>query len=159
MGIPITSIKMRGSDDRVIFIMEIPVPGKQSLNWIRNKGSLLHYPDNNKRKGICKEFTNKSNLCCIKQNKYNSKYTSSHTATCIMLFLTACNFFKYIPINTLRSEQNGLHFEDNNFKWILFNEKVWISLNISLKFVHKGPKDYKSALVQLMATPRHKAII
>ena len=31
------------------------------------------------------------------------------------------------------------------------NENVWISITISLKFVPKGPIDYKSALVQVMA--------
>ena len=39
---------------------------------------------------------------------------------------------------------------DDIFKSI-FNEGVWISIAISLKFVPKGPIDYKSALVQLMA--------
>ena len=32
----------------------------------------------------------------------------------------------------------------------IFNESVWISITISLKFVPKGPIDYKSALVQVM---------
>ena len=39
---------------------------------------------------------------------------------------------------------------DDIFKSI-FNESVWISIKISLKFVPKGPIDYKSALVQVMA--------
>ena len=39
---------------------------------------------------------------------------------------------------------------DDIFKSI-FNESVWISITISLKFVPKGPIDYKSALVQVMA--------
>ena len=38
---------------------------------------------------------------------------------------------------------------DDIFKCI-FNESVWISITISLKFVPKGPIDCKSALVQLM---------
>ena len=33
----------------------------------------------------------------------------------------------------------------------IFNESVWISITISLKFIPKGPIDYKSALVQVMA--------
>ena len=36
----------------------------------------------------------------------------------------------------------------------IFNEGVWISITISLKFVPKGPIDYKSALVQVMAWHR-----
>ena len=39
---------------------------------------------------------------------------------------------------------------DNIFKSI-FNESVWISITISLKFIPKAPSDYKSALVQVMA--------
>ena len=39
---------------------------------------------------------------------------------------------------------------DDIFKSIS-NEGVWISITISLKFVPKGPIDYKSALVQVMA--------
>ena len=36
----------------------------------------------------------------------------------------------------------------------IFNESVWISITISLKFIPKGPIDYKSALVQVMAWHR-----
>ena len=42
---------------------------------------------------------------------------------------------------------------DDIFKSI-FNESFWISITISLKFVPKGPVDYKSALVQVMAWHR-----
>ena len=41
--------------------------------------------------------------------------------------------------NTLRPRQNGRHFPDGIFKWIFLNENVWISINISLKFVPNGP--------------------
>ena len=36
----------------------------------------------------------------------------------------------------------------------IFNESVCISITISLRFVPKGPIDYKSALVQAMAWHR-----
>ena len=39
---------------------------------------------------------------------------------------------------------------DDIFKSI-FNESVWIPITISLKFVPKGPIDYNSALVQVVA--------
>ena len=42
---------------------------------------------------------------------------------------------------------------DDIFKSI-FNESVWISNTISLKFVPKGPIDYKPALVQVVAWHR-----
>ena len=56
--------------------------------------------------------------------------------------------------NTLRPRQNGRHFTDNIFKCIFLNENVWISINISLKFVPKGPINNISALVQIMAWRR-----
>ena len=39
---------------------------------------------------------------------------------------------------------------DDIFKAI-FNESVWISITIPLKFIPKGPIDYRSALVLVMA--------
>ena len=41
--------------------------------------------------------------------------------------------------STLRPRQNGRHFPDDIFKWIFLNENVWISINIPLKFVPRGP--------------------
>ena len=37
------------------------------------------------------------------------------------------------------------------FKWIFLNENLWISIEISLKFVPRGPINYIPALVQKMA--------
>ena len=56
--------------------------------------------------------------------------------------------------NTLRPRQNGRHFPDNTFKCIFFNENVWISIKISLKFVPKGSINNIPALVQIMAWRR-----
>ena len=53
-------------------------------------------------------------------------------------------------INTLRQR----HFPDDIFKCIFFNENVRISINISLKFVPKGPIKNIPALVQIMAWRR-----
>ena len=46
---------------------------------------------------------------------------------------------------------NGRHFADNIFKCLFMNENVWISNEITLKFVHKGPINNTPALVQIMA--------
>ena len=43
---------------------------------------------------------------------------------------------------------------DDIFNRIFLNENVWISIEISLKFVPKGPIDNKLALVQIMAWRR-----
>ena len=57
-------------------------------------------------------------------------------------------------INTLRPRQKGRHFPDDIFKSIFLNENVWISINISLKFVRKGLINNIPALVQIMAWRR-----
>ena len=53
----------------------------------------------------------------------------------------------FVPFNTLRPRQNGRHFADDILKRIFFNENVWISINISLSFVPKGPIDNIPSLV------------
>ena len=57
-------------------------------------------------------------------------------------------------LNTLRPRQNGRHFPDDIFKWIFLNENVWISINISLKYVPRGPINNIPTLVQVMAWRR-----
>ena len=56
--------------------------------------------------------------------------------------------------NTLRPRQNGRHFPDDIFKWICMNETVWILINISLKFVPRGPINNIPTLIQVMAWRR-----
>ena len=57
-------------------------------------------------------------------------------------------------VNILRPRQNGCHFADNSFKCIFFNENACISIEISLKFVPKGPIYNIPALVQIIAWHR-----
>ena len=54
-------------------------------------------------------------------------------------------------LNTLRPRQNGRHFTDDTFKSIFLNENARILIEISLKFVPKGPINNNPALVQIMA--------
>ena len=64
-------------------------------------------------------------------------------------------------LNTLRPRQNGRHIADNIFKRTLFNENLWISIKISLKFVHKGPNEqyFSIASDNCCASVRRHAII
>ena len=57
-------------------------------------------------------------------------------------------------INILRPRRNEQHFPDDIFKHIFFNENVWISIKISLKFVPKGPINNIPVLVKIMAWRR-----
>ena len=65
-------------------------------------------------------------------------------------FRSSCGF----RVNTLRPRQNGRHFPDDRFKCIFLNENAWMSIEISLKFVPKGPINNSPALVQIMAWRR-----
>ena len=57
-------------------------------------------------------------------------------------------------VNTLRPRQNGRRFPDNIFKCISLDENVWISLQMSLKFVPKVRINNIPALVWIMAWRR-----
>ena len=57
-------------------------------------------------------------------------------------------------VNTLRPRQNGRHFADDTFKRIFGNKNVRIFIEISLKFVPKGPINNIPTLVQIMAWRR-----
>ena len=49
--------------------------------------------------------------------------------------------------NSCPPGQDGHHFTDDIFKCIFVNEKLYILIKISLKFVPKGPIDNNPALV------------
>ena len=53
-------------------------------------------------------------------------------------------------LNTPRPRQNGHHFPDDIFKCIFLNEKIFISIKISQKFIPNGPINNIPALVQIM---------
>ena len=79
----------------------------------------------------------------------NQTFKGSHTHT--ELQITSVFMWTSMLFNTLRPRQNGRHFPDDIFKWISLNENVWISINISLKFVPRGPINNIPTLVQVMA--------
>ena len=77
----------------------------------------------------------------------------------ILRLLDICMILNVRPpgeelFNTLRPRQDGRHFPDDIFKCIFVNEKFWILIKISLKFVPKGLIDNDPALVQIMAWRR-----
>ena len=68
---------------------------------------------------------------------------------CLMQYYAIYHCFK-----TLRPRQNVHQFPDNVFKYIFFNENIYIAINISLKFVPHGPIDNSPTLVQIMPRSR-----
>ena len=75
---------------------------------------------------------------------------------CVLIYDCVCNITqsKQRHLNTMRQRQNGRHLPDDIFKCISLNENVWISIEISLKFVRKGSINNIPALVQMMAWRR-----
>ena len=102
-----------------------------------------------------------SKSCCDQSSPARRTMTLGHNeliAPWLLLPFPWCSHHgTYVPlrgINTLRPRHNGRHFTDDIFKCIFLNENVLIPIKISLKFVPKGPINYISALVQIMAWRR-----
>ena len=53
-------------------------------------------------------------------------------------------------IDSLGPRQNGRHFAHDILECIFCNENIWILIEISVKFVPKGPIDNDSPLIQVM---------
>ena len=64
-----------------------------------------------------------------------------------------CVALGHDELNTLRPGP-GYRFPDDIFKYIFLNENIWISIEISLRFVLKGSINNVQALVQIMAWRR-----
>ena len=58
------------------------------------------------------------------------------------------------PLTHLSLDKMAAISQTTFFKWISFNEKVWISIKISLNFVPKGLINSITAMVQIMAWRR-----
>ena len=93
-------------------------------------------------------------------NRYELQYTVIMTKaykdwdTCRSYCIHVYGMLVWSYVNTLRPRQNGRHFADAIFKCIFLKEVVSISIEISLKFVPKGPINNIPALVQIMARRR-----
>ena len=68
--------------------------------------------------------------------------------------LSACGVTRPQWVNSSHHGQNGCHFADNIFKCTFMNEKFYILIRISLKFVPQGPIDNIPASVRIMAWRR-----
>ena len=69
----------------------------------------------------------------------------------VSIIMTKLKYIGRDRVNTLGPRQNGCQSPDDTFKCIFLNENVRILIEISLKFVPKGPIDNKPALAQIMA--------
>ena len=51
----------------------------------------------------------------------------------------------------IEAETNGRHFADDTLEYIFWNENIWNSIKVSLKFISKCPIDNKPAFIQILA--------
>ena len=90
---------------------------------------------------------------CPSRPYYHS--TAHNISWILFIFGTAIYLsMGMVPINLLRPRRNRRHFADDIFKYIFLNDKVWILIKISLKFVSKCPINNITALDQIMAWRR-----
>ena len=71
--------------------------------------------------------------------------------SCVYDFLLC---FTRTYVNTLRPRQNCRHFQTTFFKWTFLNESVWISINISLRFVPRSPINNIPTLIHVLVWHR-----
>ena len=64
-----------------------------------------------------------------------------------MIMMTLIMITTLVVFNSSPPGQNGHHFADDILKCIFMNKKFCISIQISLKFVRKGPVNNNPALV------------
>ena len=94
------------------------------------------------------ELKNYWQYCSNWKTSYPYKFTSLWDRT---EKLQWSGIVLHTQFNTLRPRQNGQYLAEDIFKSIFFNENVWISIEISLKFLPKRPINNIPALVQIMA--------
>ena len=104
---------------------------------------------------MCKEYgsTTRQTQYVIKRNYYVEILFRRNNYAFITYYV-CWDWTTKMLFNTLRPRQNDRHFADDIFKRIFFNENVWISIQISLKFVPKGPINIIPAMFQIMAWRR-----
>ena len=132
------------------------IPGS---GLITNETDIKHYLHN--VDGLVQERCNSNALAleiCLSctNPSISSSYLSHSFCFCPMFEWHLPTTFNWpwicaLSFNTLRPGQDGCQFPEGIFKYIFLNENIWISIEISLKFVLKGPINNIPALVQIMA--------
>ena len=100
--------------------------------------------------GLCLPWWKSLNTCAILVSINDRKYNEIQHSK--VYSRRSCSWGVNVgSVNTLGLRQNGRHFPGNIFKCIFLNENVKISIKISMQFVPKGPINYITTLVQIMA--------
>ena len=107
------------------------------LEWARYAQTDIYIPRNE----FFPKWLNTLNHLCHKCH-YMVLYYESNSINPLIFTGKSIGWFI-----TSRPRQNGRHLADDIVKFIFLNESVWIPIEISLKFVPKGPIDNIPALV------------
>ena len=105
----------------------------------------------------CKGHSFSISIVCssdMKKNGRDRRLVVMHAIVVLLARHNEENISYNTPINSLRPRRDRRHFADDIFKCIFLNGNVWISINISLKVVPKGPINNIPALVEIMAWRR-----
>ena len=154
--------QVNGTFGQVIFTIHLP---DGQVHSIRNfEACIQHFPFFFQLTCIVQScFTDENGGCTVPscpvyttiENTPSIEVCKIYVPWCPMKYklgvVVVCFVLVVSSLNTLRLRQNSCHFADDIFKRIFVNEKVWISIKISLKFVSKCPVSNMSALVQIMA--------
>ena len=116
-----------------------------AIKVVRHAGQLETWSQQRK---FSQDFSHELIWDLCEMGRWQSKYVLNLEGSIMVAVL------QYPFINTLRPRQDGRHFPDDIFNCIFLNENVRISLEISLKFVPRGPSSNIPALIQKMAWRR-----
>ena len=146
------SIKRYHTNERTLFILR-GVISASVLMWYWCCVHGLGTEHASKPRSVVMNF-NKTKASLHNLQAYFCKlvYRKKNKKNPIKICLSLLTSFP--AFNTLRRRQNERHFADDVFKCIFLNDNVWISLNISPKFVPKGPINNIPALVQIIVWRR-----
>ena len=133
-----------------------------TIHWMRVPVTYLHKIKHNIGSHSCSKVIHVINPRKNKWPRNNpgpciASSSSHHTRPAFRIYTGNAGELRFQgrtwveTINTLRPKQNGRHFADDTFKRIFVNENGCISIEISLKFVSKGPINSMPELVQIMA--------
>ena len=118
------------------FVLLVLTPlGEDANNTARRDNSFLRSGEYHKTSPMIEQHWFRSWLSSIKHlSRWCQQHTTSHLA----------------PTTHIEAETKWPSISWRHFKCICVNENVWISFNISLKFVPWGPINDFPALVEIM---------
>ena len=132
---------------------------RNKLQWNLNRNSYIFIQENAFENIVWKMASILPRPQCVKTCSFVVISVSvggpAPSGTVTIKFGTLVSmWWTFEGINTMRLRQHGHHIPDDILKQIFINENIWISIEISLKFVPMYPINNIPALVQIMVWRR-----